>query len=281
MQPALEFERDNRRAGFRLARLEVFNWGTFDRRVWAIEPGGGTALLTGANGSGKSTLVDALLTLLVPNAKRGYNLASGAQTKKERDEHSYVRGDYGKTKEDAPEGRTRSLRTKDDYTVVLALFANEGLRQRVTLAQVFYHRSGQLEKFFIGAPGELRIAEDFADFADVRALKRRLREGRAEVFDQFNHYGAWFRHAFGLRSEQALDLFNQTVSIKVIGDLNTFVRTHMLEAGNAMEDIEKLHRHFDDLTQTYEAIRRTSSKSSARFAKAANSMRSSVRRSKS
>ena len=27
------------RADFRLARLEVLNWGTFDRHVWTIVPG--------------------------------------------------------------------------------------------------------------------------------------------------------------------------------------------------------------------------------------------------
>ena len=54
------------RAGFRLQRFEVFNWGTFHQRVWRMEPGGDSVLLTGDIGSGKSTLVDALTTLLVP-----------------------------------------------------------------------------------------------------------------------------------------------------------------------------------------------------------------------
>lgn len=52
--------------GFRLERLEIFNWGTFDKRVWVFEPGCQDALLTGDIGSGKSTLVDALCTLLLP-----------------------------------------------------------------------------------------------------------------------------------------------------------------------------------------------------------------------
>ena len=63
--------------GFRLFRLEVFNWGTFDGRIWSLKPRGETSLLTGENGSGKSTLVDALLTLLVPNQTRSYNHACG------------------------------------------------------------------------------------------------------------------------------------------------------------------------------------------------------------
>ena len=48
------------RSGFRLERLEVFNWGTFNGRVWGLTPGGSNALLTGDIGSGKSTLVDAI-----------------------------------------------------------------------------------------------------------------------------------------------------------------------------------------------------------------------------
>ena len=65
MHPLIPEEHERSSEGFRLQRLEIYNWGTFHGRVWAIEPHGGTALLTGANGSGKSTLVDALLTLLV------------------------------------------------------------------------------------------------------------------------------------------------------------------------------------------------------------------------
>ena len=79
------------RAGFRLRRLEVYNWGTFDGRVWALEPGGDDALLTGDIGSGKSTLVDALTTLLVPPAKIAYNKAAGAEAR-ERSLRTYVLG---------------------------------------------------------------------------------------------------------------------------------------------------------------------------------------------
>lgn len=39
----LDFAGDDRLAGFRLMRLEVLNWGTFDQRVWALELDGKTA----------------------------------------------------------------------------------------------------------------------------------------------------------------------------------------------------------------------------------------------
>ena len=62
----LDFVADETRSGFRLHRLEVFNWGTFDGRVWSLALDGRNHLLTGDIGSGKSTLVDAVTTLLVP-----------------------------------------------------------------------------------------------------------------------------------------------------------------------------------------------------------------------
>ena len=81
----------DRLSGSRLQRLEVFNWGTFDQKVWSFELGGRNALLTGDIGSGKSTLVDAITTLLLPANKISYNKAAGAETR-ERDLRSYVQG---------------------------------------------------------------------------------------------------------------------------------------------------------------------------------------------
>ncbi len=43
--------------GFRLHKLEVYNWGTFDStggEIHTFRLGGNTALLIGQNGSGKS-----------------------------------------------------------------------------------------------------------------------------------------------------------------------------------------------------------------------------------
>ena len=69
-------------AGFKLDYLEVWNWGTFDQKVYCMNTQGNNSLLTGANASGKSTLVDALLTLLVPlKRQRFYNQSSGVEKK--------------------------------------------------------------------------------------------------------------------------------------------------------------------------------------------------------
>lgn len=60
------FDTNPQVAGFKLDYMEVWNWGTFNGKVFRLNPQGNNSLLTGANASGKSTLIDALLTLLVP-----------------------------------------------------------------------------------------------------------------------------------------------------------------------------------------------------------------------
>ncbi|MEG4862858.1 SbcC/MukB-like Walker B domain-containing protein [Microcoleus sp. CZ3-B2] len=252
----LEFLSDNSKAGYRLHRLEVLNWGTFKQGT--IAPCGQTSLLTGANGSGKSTLVDALLTLLVPNGKRNYNLASGSG-KRERDEKTYVLGAYSTIKtEDDYKSKPQYLRTKDDYSVLLAYFYNEGYKQKVTLAQVLYVKEG-VEKLFLVAAGELSIAEHFNNFQSLPQLKKQLasfQKVKIEPFDTFVDYSKRFRKIFGVESEKAFDLFNQTVSIKEIGKLNDFVRGHMLEKTYVENPIKELIEYYENLTSSHEAMQK-------------------------
>lgn len=242
--------------GFRLERLEVLNWGTFHGRVWCIEPSGTPALLTGANGSGKSTLVDALLTLLVPSRGRNYNQASGASGKRERSEESYVRGAYGKIQQEGDyRAKEQYLREKDSFSVLLALFGNG--QKQVTVAQFFWFQNG-LNKFFVLADRSLTIQEHFVPAGNsMRAFKKQLRDlDGVQVFDQFYQYSKRFRKRVSLRSDKALDLFNQTVTIKEIGSLNSFVRQHMLETPPTREKVQGLIENFDNLTQAHEALER-------------------------
>src|SRR6266536_81018 len=60
----------------------------------------------------------------------------------------------------------------------------------------------------------------------------------------------------GIESEQAMELFHQTVSMKSVGNLNDFVRSHMLEPFDAASWTDRLVAHFEDLTRAHEAVRR-------------------------
>lgn len=248
------------RVGFRLQRLEVYNWGTFHHHLWSLRPGGDTSLLTGDIGSGKSTLVDAMTTLLVPPQKLAYNKAAGAEAR-ERTLRSYVLGQYKTERGEAGlSARPVMLRDHNSYSVILASFFNEGFQKWVTLAQVFWLKDadGPPARLFVVADADLSIAKDFAGFGtDISQLRKRLRDtASVELSDTFPPYGAALRRRFGIENEQALELFHQTVSMKSVGNLTDFVREHMLEAFPVEPRIDALVRHFDDLHRAHEAVLR-------------------------
>lgn len=246
------------RPGVRLQAVEIVNWGTFDKQIWRLDLGGDNALLTGDIGSGKSTLVDAITSLLVPAQKIAFNKAAGAEAR-ERDLRSYVLGHYKSERGAAGHSaKPVALRDHNTYSVILARFRNEGYGETVTLAQVFWFKEthGQPARFYAVADRALSIAEHFSGFGrDINALRKRLRKmPRVELFESFPPYGAAFRRRFGIDSEQALDLFHQTVSMKAVGDLTDFVRTHMLEPFPVEDRIGQMIAHFEDLTRAHEAV---------------------------
>lgn len=247
------------RVGWRLHRIEVLNWGTFDGRVWTLHLDGENTLLTGDIGSGKSTLVDAVTTLLLPAHRISYNKAAGAESR-ERSLRSYVEGHYKSERiESTGTSRPVGLRDHRSYSVILGVFANDDAPEPVTLAQVFTQRdrAGQPDRFFVTAERDLAVERDFAGFGtDLNALRRRLREAGASVDKDFPAYGQRMRRLLGIASEQALELFHQTVSMKSVGNLNDFVRTHMLEPSDPTERIAQVVAHVEDLTRAHDAVRR-------------------------
>jgi uncharacterized protein YPO0396 len=136
--------------GFRLCRLELLNWGTFDKAIWTLRANGQNTLVTGDIGSGKSTIVDAITTLLLPANRISYNKAAGAETR-ERSLRSYVLGHYKSERNEAT-GATAPVALRDPaktFSVILAVFTNEGYGEAVTVGQVFWMRGGDTA----GQPG--------------------------------------------------------------------------------------------------------------------------------
>ena len=255
---AVQPDESRPRGGFLLVRLELYNWGTFDERVWSFELGGHDGLLTGDAGSGKSTIVDAITTLLLPANRITYNKAAGAETR-ERDLRSYVLGYYkGERNEVSGTSRPVALRGAGSFSVILGVFANPGYNSVVTLAQVFSTKDqGQPDRFYVTADRELSITADFTDFGtDMTPLRKRLRASGARVHDAFPEYGRDFRRRLGIESEQAMELFGQAVSMKSVGNLTGFVREHMLESFDAASRTRNIVEHFKDLTEAHDAVRR-------------------------
>lgn len=248
------FSTSSDKAGFRLQYMEVYNWGTFDEKVFRINPVGNNSLLTGANASGKSTYIDALLTLMVPVKKdRFYNQSSSIVKKGDRTEETYVLGHYGNIQEEGKSSTsTQKLRDKKTYSVILAHFKNTDLKQ-VTLFQVrWFSSSGELNRQFGIAHTPLEIEKDFRDFDSKGIWKKRLdktynsntSKKKIEFIDGPTAYAERMSGLFGMRSVKALSLFNQVVGVKVLDDLDEFIRTNMLEEQDAETEFIQLKESF-------------------------------------
>ncbi|HCB2601968.1 TPA: hypothetical protein OT044_000857 [Citrobacter koseri] len=245
--------------GFRLARMEVLNWGTFDRNIWSITPEGKNSLLTGNIGSGKSTLVDALTTLLVPPRRLAYNKAAGAE-EKERSAESYFFGHYTSVQDDNGKARAKGLRADDKhYSVLLAVFYSEALQKTISLAQVFWLKPGEtkLKRLYIVAQRAISVESDFSGFGSrVNELRKKLRRDSAlELADTFPPYQQAFSKQLGLGSDgRALELFNQTISMKSVGSVTDFVRHNMLEQPDIEKQLLELERNYDALRGLHDAV---------------------------
>ncbi len=247
--------------GFRLHKLEVYNWGTFDStggEIHTFRLGGNTALLIGQNGSGKSTLVDALLTLLVRPAVRNYNVAAGAH-KQERDERTYVKGAFGSfSREEDNRASTQFLRAagSQHYSVILACFTDENRDDTFTLAVLLYLNSeGGADKVYCFASGERSIAADCSRIETVEKLRQQMERRGFQATTTYTEYYGWFRRKTGVQFK-AMDVFNQTVAVKDIKSLNQFVREHMLEAKPWSEKVDSLLNHFTQLHEAHQSLLR-------------------------
>ncbi|MDD7528018.1 MAG: SbcC/MukB-like Walker B domain-containing protein [Bacteroidales bacterium] len=251
-------------AGYRLSYMEVYNWGTFNKRIYRIAPEGNNSLLTGANASGKSTLIDALLTLLVPAKKdRFYNQSSGNERKGDRTEETYVLGNYGNIQaEGESASKTQQLRDRRTYSVILASFSNNH-EQVVTLFQVRWFVNGELKCSYGVSSKQLSVKDDFSDFNGSKGDWKKTLEKRynanvlkkqIEFYDTIKDYKDRIINSFGLRSDKALTLFNQIVGVKVLNDLDEFIRNNMLEQRDAESEYIRLSESFATLMEAKTTI---------------------------
>lgn len=259
------FNTDPQVAGFKLDYMEVWNWGTFNDKVYRMNPHGNNSLLTGANASGKSTLIDALLALLVPlQNKRFYNQSSGAEKKGKRTDITYFFGNYGQQQEGESGASSLKLRDKSARSVLLATFNNSDGRV-VTLFQIRYYSGEELRTVYGMAHKHLTISQNFATFDSNGVWRKRMEKelntgSSKRIVEFFNGPKAYEEKmllVFGMRSDKALTLFNQIVGVKVLNDLDSFIRDNMLEERDAEEKYKELRENFQNLMDAKTSIEKT------------------------
>ncbi|WP_373989480.1 ATP-binding protein [Duganella sp. BuS-21] len=249
------------REQFRMHRLQVYNWGTFNglHEVPISERG---FLIVGRSGAGKSTLLDAFSALLVPPRWIDFNAAAREADRTGRDRNlvSYVRGAWA-AQSDSSSGEytTRYLRQGTSWSA-LALHYRNAQGQEVVLVQLFWLRGNanantDVKRYFLilERPFDLREIGDFGSSNfDVRKLKQALPEAYAR--DEFRPYCERFCRLLGIDSEMALRLLHKTQSAKNLGDLNAFLRDFMLDKPETFTVAERLVDEFGELNAAHQAV---------------------------
>ena len=249
------------REQFRMARLQVFNWGTFsDLHDIPVSERG--FLIVGRSGAGKSTLLDAFSALLVPPRWIDFNAAAREADRTGRDRNlvSYVRGAWA-AQSDAESGEyaTRYLRTGTTWSAIALNYKN-ALGQEVVLVQLFWLRGNangntDVRRYFLifERAFDLRELGDFGEHNfDIRKLKLAFPDAYAR--DEFRPYSERFCRLLGIESEMALRLLHKTQSAKNLGDLNTFLRDFMLDKPETFDVAERLVSEFGELNAAHQAV---------------------------
>ncbi|MEU4363164.1 ATP-binding protein [Promicromonospora sp. NPDC023987] len=248
---------------WRLARIELVNWGTFAGHHVVPVPREGF-LLTGHSGSGKSSLVDAVAAVLTPPEQLRFNVAAagtGAEREAgDRDVVSYVRGAWRhRTDESTGEVVADHLRPGATWSGVLLRYSNgtEAPDDTVTLVRLFHLTRGS------SAPATLHVVVP----AEVGLLdfERYVRSGpdaagvtaawpAATVSERHGPFAAAFTQSLGIGSEQALVLLHRTQSAKNLGSLDDLFRGHMLDEPSTFELAAQAVDQFADVARAYADI---------------------------
>jgi uncharacterized protein YPO0396 len=249
------------RPGFRLDRLELWNWGTFHGEAQVLEPLGGWALLVGDNGSGKSTAIDALRTLLVPPRILNYNDASGDGRKssgRDRTRRSYIRGAWASSSTiDSTAPTTQYLRDPGILSAIAAVFCDAPREDSATLAQILWEHGDEVRELFAISRGHRGLKDLLAGFSNTLEIKRAAKLAGWEVFESFAAYSERMRGLLHIPGDKALEVFNRAIGMKEVGDIDAFVRQYMLPSSDTFSFIrDTVQPHYRALLDCWIAIER-------------------------
>jgi uncharacterized protein YPO0396 len=262
-------------AQWRLSRVEVVNWGTFDGHHRA-EIGRSGHLITGASGSGKSSLLDAIATVLTPRRWLRFNAAAHDTGTRGDDRTlvSYVRGAWRRQTDDETGDTVATyLRAGATWSAVLLRYDRQDA-DAVNLIRLFHikrgtNANGDINELHVIRRGDVDLLA-FAPYVQAGIDKRRIDAAWSDVFSAKEHspFGNRYRRLLGIGSESAVQLLHKTQSAKNLGSLDQLFRGFMLDepqtfgmARTAVEQFEALsnaHRLVVEARRQVEALQKLS-----------------------
>ena len=251
---------------WRLARVDVVNWGTFTG-LHHVDVSRKGHLVTGHSGSGKSSLLDAISTVLTPPKLLRFNAAAQEASSRTEDRSvvSYLRGAWSRqTDAETGEGVSQYLRTGATWSGVLLRFEGGSPRTAVNLIRLFHLRRGstargdvaQLNVIVRGEVGLLDFEHLTRNGIETRKIKAAWPE--ATVTDQHSVFAARFVKLLGIgdgrSTENALQLLHKTQSAKNLGSLDDLFRTFMLETPRTFSLAETAVDRFASLAEAHRLV---------------------------
>jgi uncharacterized protein YPO0396 len=261
--PGEHTDTDDLRTGqWRLARIEVVNWGTFDgaHRIDVSRKG---HLITGASGSGKSSLLDAIAAVLTPERWLRFNAAAQDASSRADDRGlvSYVRGAWSKEADELEDRAVSTyLRPRATWSGILLRFENQH-DAPVSLIRLF-HLPGtltaraDLKDAFVLLRTEA-VLTDLAPYVAKGIEARRLKSAFPDSVVSTGSHGGFFarmRRVFGISSDNALHLLHKTQSAKNLGNLDTLFRAFMLDRPGTFDQARNATEQFRELNAAHEHV---------------------------
>jgi uncharacterized protein YPO0396 len=247
---------------FRMTRLQVFNWGTFNGyHDIPISPKG--FLFTGPSGSGKSSLLDAITALLIPSVWIDFNAAARDSEKsgKDRGFASYVRGAWGNETDTATGHMVKKVCRPGSTFSALGLTFTNGRGEVVQLMQILQvtgtkAADGDVNKTFLVVPREVGLMslKAYAESGFTTQKLNSLFPDANAITKVFKDYSAAFCARLGIDNEAALKLLHKTQSAKNVADLNVLMRDFMLETPETFDAAKQLVSAFSALNEAHRVV---------------------------
>lgn len=249
---------------WRLAQVQLANWGTFDGAIYRIPVARRGHLLTGPSGSGKSSLLDAIAAVLTPDKWLRFNQAaqSAGARSDQRSIVSYVRGAWSRTADEV-EDRVVSayLRPRATWSGILLRYEN-GRDKPVTLARLFFARgtgtsSADVADLCLIERSDLDL-RDLEPFARAGIETRRLQAERPDALITTNgahsRFYARLRTLFAIGQDTALQLLHKTQSAKTLDSLDALFREYMLERPGTFDLADTAVAQFTELRDAHDHV---------------------------
>ena len=259
---------------WRLARVDMANWGTFNGfQSLPVDRRG--LLITGPSGSGKSTVLDAVAAVLTPPTQLSLNAAAsnGGQRDKGRSISNYVRGACGHSADEEGEVVRTYLRPKaavwsgvmlryeDGFDIEQCSPSEARRHEAINVLGIFFQKANTvstegLKKFYAVVRGDHALSE-FETYGLNEADMAQFNKDHKETGRAWRDHAAfegYLCNILHISSPKTLTLLHKTQAAKNIGSLDDLFRKYMLDMPRTHDLATAAVAQFKELEEAHDGV---------------------------